>query len=287
MASIKLKAYAKINLSLDVLGKRPDGYHEIRTIMQSIGLHDRVFIEIADNGIEVISNNKWVPSGEKNIAFKAADLVIKRFNLNKGVRIKIDKRIPVAAGLAGGSTDAASVLKGMNSIFSLGMNEQDLLELGKQIGADVPFCIKGGTMLSEGIGEILTQLPPMGSVPLVLIKPRIGVSTAWVYSNLSLENITCRPDTDSLIRAIHEHDKDYLAKNMKNVLESVTEKKFEIITDIKKQLIDAGALGSMMSGSGPSVFGLFKDKKTALHAFKKLKSRKWECFLTQTYNEER
>lgn len=284
MGSISLKAYAKINLSLDVTRRRPDGYHEVRMIMQTVELHDRLVIETANEAIDVTSNCRWVPSGSGNIAFKAAHLLMRKLNIPGGVKIKIDKRIPVAAGMAGGSTDAAAVLKGMNELFSLGLKTCDLEVIGKEIGADVPFCIRGGTMLAEGIGEILTELSPMPRTDLVLIKPKIGVSTQWVYKNLDLNKVTERPDTDSLINAIGNKKLDYLAKNMKNVLETVTVQKHGIIQEIKDKLLEHGAQGSMMSGSGPTVFGVFSDGQTAQNAYTALKDDRWECFLTSTLN---
>lgn len=287
MDSISIKANAKINLSLDVIRKREDGYHEVRMIMQSIGLHDDVVINAMDTGIEVTCNRHWVPTGSENIAYKAARALMDKCGLKKGIRIKIHKNIPVAAGLAGGSTDAAAVLKGMNMLFSLNLSEKDLMILGKQVGADVPFCIKGGTMLAEGIGEVLTDIKPFSNVCIVLVKPKIGVSTAWVYNNLNLKNITSRPDTDSLIKAIEDNDLYYIAGNMRNVLESVTIEKYTVIKEIKDKLVELGALGSMMSGSGPTVFGIFENEQKARYAYQKIKCSKWECFVTETLCEER
>ena len=287
MDSIILNARAKVNLSLDVIRKRQDGYHDLRMIMQTVELHDSVLVEAIERGIEVGCDNLYVPSGTKNIAFKAAELIINRYGIKKGVRIKIQKRIPVAAGLAGGSSDAAAVLKGMNRLFALGIDEAELMLLGKSIGADVPYCIKGGTMLAEGIGEVLTGLPPLNGINIVLVKPGIGVSTAWVYKNLNLEEITKRPDTQMLINAIKENRIDLLARNMVNVLETVTLKEYSVIEDIKKRLVELGALGSMMSGSGPTVFGIYPDAQSAEKAINCLNNKGWECFLTKTICEER
>lgn len=282
MDSIELKAPAKLNLSLDVLGKRPDGYHELRMIMQTIGLCDTVTLEVSGEGIEVSCNSPFAPSGSGNIAYKAAALLMEACRIDKGIKIRIDKKIPVAAGLGGGSSDAAAVLKGMNALFSLGRNPAELAELGKQIGADVPYFIKGGTVLAEGIGEVLTELDRLADVDIVLVMPRFGVSTAWVYKNLVLEDIHERPDTDLLIRAVRERKLDVLARNMRNVLETVTIKKHGIIAGIKKRLLELGALGSMMSGSGPSVFGIFGDKQSAQRAWEKMRQDNWQCFLTHT-----
>jgi 4-diphosphocytidyl-2-C-methyl-D-erythritol kinase len=287
MDYITLNANAKINLSLDVLRKREDGYHEVRMIMQTIDLHDEVIVESIENGIEVSCNKHWVPSGNKNIAYKAAELIIEEYGIQKGVRIKIIKNIPVAAGLAGGSSDAAAVLKGINRLFSLGISENDLMLLGKKIGADVPFCIKGGTALAEGIGDKLTSLNPLRGISIILVKPKIFVSTAWVYNNLDLKRITSKPDTETLINAVEEGNISNVVKNMRNVLESVTVKKHSVIKDIKDSLIRYGALGSMMSGSGPTVFGIFEDKAYAKNAYDLIKCGKWECYLADTLCEER
>jgi 4-diphosphocytidyl-2-C-methyl-D-erythritol kinase len=282
MESIELQAKAKINLSLDVIGKRPDGYHDVKMIMQTIGLHDDILLEKTGEGIRIECNSPWVPTDSGNIAWKAAQLILSRCGIKNGVNIRIYKRIPVAAGLAGGSTDAAAVFKGLNILYSLNISEEELMGMGREIGADVPYCIKGGTMLSEGIGEILSPLERLEGVPIILVKPRIGVSTAWVYKNLQLEKVLIRPDTELLVKAIKERRIDILAGNMRNVLESVTMEKHSVIRDIKEKLVRFGAAGSMMSGSGPTVFGIFADRKSAEHAYGKLNKERWECYLTET-----
>ncbi len=283
MASIELRAQAKINLSLDVLSKREDGYHELRMVMQSIGLHDRVSVETTAEGIQVESGSRWVPSGADNIAYKAAALLLGKAGLKTGVNIKISKRIPVAAGLAGGSADAAAVLKGINSIFGLGLTQQELMDLGKQIGADVPYCIAGGTMLAEGIGEKLSPLKSFKGIDLILIKPKIGVSTAWVYGNLDLKKVTGNPDTQLIMNAIEAGDAFEIAKNMKNVLEEVTIPRYPVVQAAKDRLMELGAAGAMMSGSGPSVFGLFPGGGRAFsEAFEKIKDRRWDSYITRT-----
>lgn len=287
MDSLVLNANAKINLSLDVLGKRQDGYHEVRMIMQSINLHDEIFIEVVESGIDLTCNKTWIPSGNSNIAYKSAALLMKKYPISKGVKIRINKNIPVAAGLAGGSTDAAAVLKGMNNLFSLGISDDELMVLGKEIGADVPFCLMGGTALAEGIGEKLTCLSPFNDISVVLAKPRVSVSTAWVYGNLNLEKITSRPDTNFLLKAIDNKDIIGLAKNMRNVLEDVTVDKYPVIEEIKDVLVKNGALGSLMSGSGPTVFGIFEDKHSAKKAYSSLRNEKWECYIAETLCEER
>lgn len=279
---ILLEAHAKINLSLDVINKREDGYHNLKMIMQTVKLHDTIFIQKIPSGVEIDCVASFVPNNNTNIACKAAEAMISKYNLNAGVKIKIDKRIPVAAGLAGGSSDAAAVIKGINSLFKLGIGEKELMEVGSTIGADVPYCIKGGTALAEGIGEKLTQLPLLSDIPILIIKPKIGVSTAWVYKNLNLDNVICRPDTESIITAIKNKDIRFIAKNMQNILESVTIQKHPIIESIKNSMLEKGAIGSMMSGSGPSVFGIFDDMDKAKKAFEIMKKSMNECILTHT-----
>jgi len=280
MDFIKIKARAKINLSLDVKAKRPDGYHEVCMVMQTIALHDIVCVEKAGRGLEVTCNNPKIPVGSGNIAYRAAQIMMEKYGIDKGIKITIDKRIPVAAGLAGGSTDAAAVLKGINTLFSLGLEQHELMDIGKSIGADVPFCIKGGTVLAEGIGEILTELVPLPEVSIVLATPKIDVSTAWVYNNLDLNVVRSRPDTCAIINAIEKRDIDTLAKNMKNVLETVTVSRYRVIDEIKARLVSLGAAGSIMSGSGPSVFGVFTDAQRAKNAYSEMKDDRWDCFLT-------
>lgn len=282
MRFIELEARAKINLSLDVLRKRPDGYHDLKMIMQTVALHDDVRVGTAREGVEVFCSTDLVLSGRENIAYKAAALLISHCGLKSGVRIEIEKKIPIAAGLAGGSTDAAAVLKGMNRLFSLGLSDTDLMVLGKRVGADVPYCIKGGTALAEGIGEVLTELTSMPRVEIVLVKPSISVSTPWVYKNLDLNRVNERPDTEKLIEAIKNRDITLLSRNMRNVLETVTGEEYPIISEIKGRLMELGAEGSMMSGSGPTVFGIFRDKQMAQMACDKIKDDRWQCILTHT-----
>lgn len=259
MNYINIKARAKINLSLNVLRRRPDGYHDIEMIMQSIGLFDEIHLEKLNNGIEIETDSSIIPNGQDNIAFKAAKNVIDECNIKSGLKIHIVKKIPVAAGLAGGSADAAGVIKGMNTLFQLGLSDEDMMKIGLKVGADVPFCIKGGTMLARGIGEKLEELYSFSGVDILLVKPDIEVSTAWVYNNLDLNLLKTVPNTDLLVSATKSGDYVSVAKSMANVLESVTEKKYHIISKIKARMIELGAIGSMMSGSGPTVFGIFKN----------------------------
>lgn len=278
-----VKARAKINLSLDVTGKRPDGYHDVCMIMQTIDLHDTIEIAKEESGIALSTDNSGLTNGEGNIAFRAAALFIRNTGIRGGVSIAIKKRIPIAAGLAGGSTDAASVLRGMNMLFETGLSDEELRKIGLQLGADVPFCISGGTALAEGLGEILTPLGSLAGIDIVLVSPRVAVSTAWVYSRLDMVNIMDKPDMEVLAMAAKNKDILLLARNMKNVLEQVTIPSFPIVAEVKKLLVRAGATGSMMSGSGPSVFGIFASRKSAEAAYEMLsKDERWDCFITQT-----
>jgi len=282
MKFTEIKAKAKINLSLDVIKKREDGYHELKTVLQTVELYDIIKLKVIKSGIELVCNHPLVPSDSGNLAYKAAQLFLDRYKVNSGIRIEIDKRIPVAAGLAGGSSDAAAVLKGMNELFSMGIDNSQLILDGKKLGADVPYCIKGGTVLAEGIGDILTELSSLENVDIVIVKPGLSISTAWVYKNLDFDKIVDKPDMSIVIEAINDRKIDVLAKNMKNVLETVTAEKYQIIHNIKEKLVRLGALGSLMSGSGPSVFGIFEDRKTAERAYNTISNENWECFLTHT-----
>ncbi len=290
MAGLEVPAYAKINLSLDVLNRRSDGYHELRTVMQTVELHDIVRIETVENeGLELECDARWVPRDKRNTAWKAADLFMRSFGIKGGLRISIDKRIPVAAGLAGGSTDAAAVLRGLNTLFSTGLDYLELEALARQIGADVPYCISGGTKLAEGVGDLLSPLQDFCGVDIVLVKPEVGISTQWVYDNLKVNEISegDRPDTKLLIEALEERNLDKVAAYMKNVLELVTIPRYSIVKDAKRRLAYLGAIGSMMSGSGPTVFGIFPNRGSAAEAYRTLASdSRWQCFLTSTTGEQ-
>jgi 4-diphosphocytidyl-2-C-methyl-D-erythritol kinase len=269
MESFECKARAKINLSLDVLEKRGNGYHDVRMIMQTVNFGD--FVTLSKNSyckIDILSNNKYAPSNEKNTMYKAADLLRQTCGIKDGVNITLQKKTPISAGLGGGSADAAAVLKGMNILFDLGFTLDELASLGKSVGADIPFCIYGGTMLAEGIGEKLTPLNPLPPALCLIVKPKINISTRWVYNALVASDIVNHPDTDLLLNYVKKGDIAGLAANMKNVLEEVTAKKYPIIEYIKKQMIELGALGSIMSGSGSSVFGIFDDKDSLDKCFK-------------------
>ena len=269
---IDLKAYGKINLALDVLKKREDGYHEVRMIMQTVDLFDRLTLEDRDEpGISLKTNLSFLPCDENNLCYKAASLLMDEFGVKRGVSIDLEKRIPVAAGMAGGSTDAAAVMVGVNRLFSLGLKKEELMECGVKIGADVPYCVMRGTALSEGIGEILTPLPAMVECPVVIAKPPVSVSTKFVYGSLKADEITDHPKVDDMIEAIKAHDLRGVAGTMANVLESVTIPEYPVIGQIKEFLLEHGALNSLMSGSGPTVFALFEDEATAQMAAEALR----------------
>ena len=290
MDSISLKALAKINLGLDVVRRREDGYHEVRMIMQTIHLYDKLDIaKTKEPGIAIKSNLSYVPTNESNLVYKAGKLLMDEFGITEGVSVDLNKRIPVAAGMAGGSTDAAAMLYGMNRIFELGLSQRELMERGVKIGADVPYCLMRGTALAEGIGEKLTQLPPMVKCPVLIAKPQISVSTKFVYENLKLNEDTIHPDIDQLVTDIKNKDLTAIAGHMGNVLETVTIPAYPIIADIKKQMMESGAINSMMSGSGPTVFGLFADEATAKKAYKEMLSSGLakQVYLTTIYNNRR
>lgn len=271
MRQIILKAYAKINLGLDVLRKREDGYHDVRMIMQSVGLYDKLTLKkITKDEIVLSSNVGSLPNNEKNLVYKAISLIKKECGITFGVKADLEKNIPMAAGMAGGSTDAAAALIGMNKLFDLGLSQEKLMEIGVKIGADVPYCIMGGTALSEGIGEVLTQLPPMPHCYILIAKPRISVSTRFVYENLEADKLPYHPDIDGMMESIRQGNLNGVADRLSNVLETVTEKKYPIISQIKAAMMDAGALNSLMSGSGPTVFGIYADKDTAMKALNKI-----------------
>lgn len=280
---MKIKAYAKINISLDVVGKKEeDGYHLLKMIMQNIDLYDEIYVEKCKQDIKLDCNKSYVPTDFRNLAYKAAILFKERYNIEDGVYINIIKNIPVSAGLAGGSADAAAILKAMNRIFEINASDEELMELGLKLGADIPYCIKGGTALCEGIGEKITELKPFKDKILVLVKPGFGVSTKEVYKAFELDKARVHPKTDKLINAMENDDLYYVANNMKNLLENVTLRKHNILIRIKDDMERCGAIGSMMSGSGPSVFAFFNDMLKAQRCYEKMKKNYKEVFLTRT-----
>ncbi len=287
MLEIRLKALAKINLGLDVLRRREDGYHEVRMVMQTLKMYDKITMKkTQEPGIEIKSNLFYVPENENNLAYRAAKLLMDEFHLEEGVFIDLQKFIPVAAGMAGGSADAAAVLYGMNRMFQLKLSKQQLMKRGVQIGADVPYCIMRGTVLAEGIGERLTPLSPMPACSVVVAKPPISVSTKFVYENLELDKIDRHPQIDMVLEGLREGNLHKVAANMGNVLETVTIPNYPVIAEIRDQMLEMGALGAMMSGSGPTVFGLYEDEKSAQKAYEKLRegSLAKQVYLTGIYN---
>lgn len=290
MFEMRLKALAKINLGLDVIRRREDGYHEVKMIMQTVRLFDRISIrKTKSEKIQVKTNLFYLPENENNLVYKAAKLLMDEFQMTQGVLINLQKFIPVAAGMAGGSSDAAAVLYGMNRMFRLGLSTQELMERGVKIGADVPYCIMRGTALAEGIGEKLTELSPMPEGKVLIAKPPISVSTKFVYENLKLDEHTQHPDIDLLIQDIESGSLKDIAAHMGNVLESVTIPNYPVIAEIKEQMIRDGALNAMMSGSGPTVFGLFDDDEKAEYAYRRMREGNLakQVYLTEIYNNRR
>lgn len=281
------RAYAKINIGLDVLRRRADGYHEVKMIMQTVDIYDELVLERRKQpGIELRMDNSELPSGGDNLICRAADLLFREKKITGGVNISLTKRIPIAAGMAGGSADAAAALRGVNELFDLGYSLKELQALGVGLGADIPYCLTGGTMLSEGIGEILTPLPAPPAAHLVIAKPDINVSTAFVYGNLHADSLAWHPDIDGMIAALQKGDLDGITGRLGNVLETVTVKAHPVIEQIKELLRKQGAENALMSGSGPTVFGIFKEKETAARAAEAVERGQLvkQIFVTTFYN---
>ncbi len=281
------RAYAKINIGLDVLRRRADGYHEVKMIMQTVDIYDELVLERRkEPGIELRMDNSELPSGGDNLICRAADLLFREKKITGGVNISLTKRIPIAAGMAGGSADAAAALRGVNELFDLGYSLTELQALGVGLGADIPYCLAGGTMLSEGIGEILTPLPAPPAAHLVIAKPDINVSTAFVYGNLHADSLAWHPDIDGMIAALQKGDLDGITGRLGNVLETVTVKAHPVIEQIKELLRKQGAENALMSGSGPTVFGIFKEKETAARAAEAVERGQLakQIFVTTFYN---
>lgn len=264
MQHTRERAYAKINIGLDVLRRRPDGYHEVKMIMQTVDIYDDLFLEkTSEPGIRLQTDNEELPTNRDNLIYRAAALLMEDKKMTEGVKITLTKRIPIAAGMAGGSSDAAAAMRGLNVLFDMGCSVEELQRLGVKLGADIPYCIVGGTMLSEGIGEILTPLPAPPDVHLVVAKPDINVSTAFVYGNLHVERLQEHPDIDGMVQALSRGDLQGICDRMGNVLETVTVQEYPVIEEIKQVMRKKGALNALMSGSGPTVFGIFTDRKLA------------------------
>lgn len=283
MDSIWINAPAKINIGLDVLRRRDDGYHEVKMIMQSIRLFDRLTLnKVSKPGIHLQTNLHFLPINEDNLVYRSAKLLMDEFGITDGVDIQLDKRIPVAAGMAGGSTDAASCMLALNDLFDLGLSKKQLMERGVTLGADIPYCIKKGTALSEGIGEKLSTIPKTPDCHILICKPAIHVSTKFVYTNLVLDEHTEHPNIERMIEAMRANDLHELCNHLGNVLETVTIPAHPEIASIKECMIKHGALGSLMSGSGPTVFGIFDDLDKAMYAKEKCRELFHRCFVFVT-----
>ena len=289
---MKVKAHPKINICLNVVCRRDDGYHEVRMIMQTVGIYDRIDLIYKETpGITVETNLYYLPDNENNLVYKAAKLLMDEFHVQKGVHIRLRKYIPVAAGMAGGSSDAAAVLFGVNKMFSLGLTTEQLMDRGVKIGADVPYCVMRGTALSEGIGEILTPLPVPPQCQVLIAKPGISVSTKFVYENLHANELRPEqhPDIDGMMEAIKQKDLYGIADRFGNVLENVTIPAYPVIQEIKDLMLEQGAIGALMSGSGPTVFGLFTNPKAAAKAHEEMRfgagaELAKQVYLTNFYN---
>lgn len=269
------KAYAKINIALDVLRRREDGYHEVRMVMQTVDICDDLFFEKTDQpGIVLRTDHEELSVGGDNLICKAARLLFQKRGIKEGVKITLTKRIPIAAGMAGGSSDAAAAMRGLNELFRMGYSMRELQKLGVKLGADVPYCLVGGTMLSEGIGEILTPLPAPLDCFLVVAKPDINVSTAFVYGNLQVDRLAFHPDIDGMIGAIRAGNLRGITDRMGNVLETVTAREYPVIEELKELLRNQGAENALMSGSGPTVFGIYTDRDTAKAAAETVRERR-------------
>ena len=280
MDSLSLRSMAKVNFGLDVLRKRPDGYHDLRMIMQTVRLSDTITMKkTANPEIRLTCNLGFLPTDERNLAYRAAALIKNEYHISEGVEITLEKHIPVAAGLAGGSGNAAAVLGGMNQMFDLGISQEDLQAYGLKLGADVPYCVLRGTALAEGVGEILTPLPPLPDCTLVLVKPSFSVSTKYVFTHLAVTEKMNHPDIDGMIKAIENDDLCGITSRMGNVLENVTIPAYPQIQEIKDVLSAQGALASLMSGSGPTVFGVYNDPERAKAATQTLREQYPNAFI--------
>lgn len=288
---LSLQAYAKVNLGLDVVRRLDNGYHEVKMIMQTVDIADTLYFKKITSGIQVTVEGEFVkdgivPADENNLIYKAAKQMFETYQIKGGVSIHLVKRIPVAAGMAGGSTDAAATYRGINQLFEVGASIEELERMAVKVGADVPYCISGGTALSEGIGEVLTTLPDAPQCVLLVAKPEISVSTKYVYENLNLPSVKSHPDIDGMVQAIKAKDADGVWMRMANVLETVTVKAYPIIEEIKSEMMSEGAIKSLMSGSGPTVFGVYKTESQARQAMEVIveKGLAKQVFVTQFVN---
>ena len=274
MDKLELKAYGKINLGLDVIRKRPDGYHDLDMVMQMVDVYDDVTLtRLEGTEIVVRTDTAVLSNGKDNLAYMAAKTLMDEFGIVQGLEITIRKRIPIAGGMAGGSSDCAATLTGVNQMFNLELSKEELMERGVRLGADVPYCILGGTAIARGIGEILTPLPTPPKCHVIIAKPPVSVSTAFVYGNIKPDEIEKRPDIEAMVSAIKAQDLYKLAKSLYNVMEDITVPQYPVIQEIKTIMLENGALNSIMSGSGPTVFGLYDDIEKAEQTVKLLKAK--------------
>ncbi len=279
---MKVKAYGKVNIVLDIIGKREDGYHLLRMIMQTVNIYDELTFNKGAEGIHITSNKEFVPTDNKNLVYKAIELFCHTYGIKREMEVHIEKNIPVEAGMAGGSTDAAAALRAMRDIYKPNVSNEELRLLGVKLGADVPYCIEGGTALCEGIGEVITPLKDFKDKLMVVVKPNFGVSTVDTYKGFKLNEVKVHPDVEGVIKAMARDDVKYVADNMMNLLELVTIKDHKEIEDIKGFMCKEGALGAMMSGSGPTVFGFFNDINKANQCADRLRDKYKEVFVTRT-----
>jgi len=285
LKTLKKKAYAKVNLALDVLRRREDGYHDVKMIMQNLDIYDELeftMIPGEEINISLEANRPDIPTDERNLIYKAIKMMFYEYNLTGNVHVKLIKNIPVEAGMAGGSTDCAAALHGINELFELNLSLDELMKIGVRIGADVPYCVMAKTALSEGIGEILTPVKSLLGCYVLVVKPPVNVSTKMVYTNLKANELERHPDVDGMIEALEAEDLEGVASRMENVLETVTTVLYPEIEVIKKEMKDYGALNSIMSGSGPTVFGVFLSREKADKAAETIRSKKLsnEIFVT-------
>jgi len=284
MNKIEIDSYSKINLTLNILGKRRDGYHNIETIMQSINLADRIFIKEEKEGIKIKCSHPLVPVDTQSLTYRSAEKILNRYRIKKGVKIEIDKKIPLASGMAGGSANSASILVGINKLFALNLSKKVLREIGEELGMDVPFCIQNGTALAYHKGEKVTPLPPINP-PLwtIIINPGFEIPTKWAYNNLDLSLIKReKNNTIAMLKALKKGGLEGIAKNLFNSFEELIIKRYPEIGKIKVRLIEESAMGALMSGSGPTVFGIAQNKEQALKIYEKLKSEYKSIWAVQT-----
>ncbi len=274
--TLKMKAYAKVNLALDVLRRKPDGYHEVKMVMQNLDIYDELEFTVVERisketEISLTTNKEGIPTDDRNLICKAIRLLFEEYNITSKIKINLIKNIPAEAGMAGGSTDCAAALKAVNTLYELGLNEETLMKQGVKLGADVPYCVMARTALSEGIGEVLTPVTGLSDCLVLVAKPPVNVSTKMVYTNLKLDEVTKHPNVDGMVNALETKDLFAVAKHMENLLETVTVKLHPEIEELKNIMKKMGALNAIMSGSGPTVFGIFTDETKIKEAAKYIK----------------